>query len=105
MHAELSRLPRGAPARHANRAGHAIVEGPRVHAYALPSVKLFTAGVQADLKPAHFRRTRSTHGLSYEYASYLLHVHAGYIPARSTDAAALDDLARLLAERRATLAV
>lgn len=68
----------------------------RRHAYVLPAVKEFTTRVQMDLKPMHFRRNCSPLGLSYEYASYLLHVHAGYLPAREVDAMALDDLARIL---------
>ena len=76
----------------------------RQHAYVLPAVKEFTTRVQMELKPMHFRRKLSPLGLSYEYASYLLHVHAGYIAARDVDAMALDDLARVLARGRHALA-
>lgn len=73
----------------------------RRHAYVLPAVKEFTTRVQMDLKPMHFRRRCSPLGLSYEYASYLLHVYAGYLPARPIDEVALSDLARVLAHGRA----
>lgn len=76
----------------------------RQHAYVLPAVKEFTTRVQMELKPMHFRRKLSPLGLSYEYASYLLHVRAGYVPAREVDALALDDLARVLARGRDALA-
>lgn len=76
----------------------------RQHAYVLPAVKEFTTRVQMELKPMHFRRNLSPLGLSYEYTSYLLHVRAGYLPAREVDAMALDDLARALGFGRNPLA-
>ncbi len=78
----------------------ATLDEPRLHAYCLPSVKDFTTEIQLALKPAHFRRTKGQFGMSYEYASYLLHAHAGYVQPRSIDGPALDDLARTLAKRR-----
>lgn len=76
----------------------------RVQVYVDPAVKEFTTALQLDLKPWHFRRARSTLGLSYTRTDYLLHVHAGHLPARPIDAPALEDLERAIARRREALA-
>jgi hypothetical protein len=62
-----------------------------------PAVKRFTAAVQHGLLRMHVLRLGTTRGLSFERASYLLHVHAGYLPARIVDDDALRDLRTLFA--------
>lgn len=71
----------------------------RVHVYSLPSVWDFTTTIQLLLEPGHFRRCRTRKGLTYEYASYLLHAHAGYVQAREVDEPALQNLREVLAKR------
>lgn len=74
----------------------------RVSAHIDPQVKRFTVGVQSRLVPGHIDRKASPLGLSYTYVDYLLHVEAGHLPARPCDAEALEDLERVLSERRQT---